>query len=137
VAKPGAQLVREIQEALGLPPAVVKKWRSKISAYKRAVATMEAGYTEDAFRAMVRARDALDKAIYDATAHVPYVPGGAPHLAPPIQKMEAERKELTSSTWHQAQEKGREANRRASEAEIKRLKEEEREARRPYEWMRR
>jgi len=85
VAKPPAQLDREIQEALGLPAAVVKKFRSKIATYKKAVATMEAGYTEDAFRAMVRARDAIDKAIYDATAYVPYVAGQPAHLAQPIQ----------------------------------------------------
>jgi hypothetical protein len=137
VAKPGAQLVREIQEALGLPPAIVKKWRSKISAYKRAVATMEAGYTEDAFRAMVRARDALDKAIYEAGAHVPYVADEPAHLSPAILALEKERVELLGKTWLQAQERGREVKRRAGEAEIKRLKEEEREAKRPYEWMRR
>ena len=47
------------------------------------------------------------------------------------------RKELVSSTWEQAKERGREANRRAGEEEIKCLHEKEREARRPYEWMRR
>jgi hypothetical protein len=135
VSKTPTQLEREIQEALGLPPAITKKWRAKVAAYKRAVAKMEAGYSDDAFRAMVRARDALDKMIYDATAHVPYVAGSPAHLAPPIQAMEVERKELIGRTWHQAQEKDREANYRSMRQEIKRLEEEQREAGRPYEWM--
>ena len=137
MAKTPAQLDREIQESIGLPAAVVKKWRSKVAAYKRAVSKMEAGYSEDAFRAMVKARDALDKTIYEAGAHVPYVAGRSAHLAPPIQAMEAEREELVGRTWSQAQEMGRAANERAHREEIKRLKEEEREAQRPYEWMRR
>lgn len=136
MSKTPSQLDRDIQESLGLPPAIVKKWRAKIAAYKRAVAAMETGYSDTAFRAMVKARDALDKAIYDATAHVPYVVGSPSHLAPPIQAMEAERKELLGRTWMLAQERGREANYRASREEIKRIVEEEREAKRPYEWMR-
>jgi len=135
VSKTPTQLDREIQDALGLPPTITKKWRTKIAAYKRTVAKMEAGYSDDVFRAMVKARDALDKVIYDATGRVPYVAGSPAHLAPPIQAMEAERKELLGRTWHQAQEKGREANYSRLRGEIKRLTEEEREAKRPYEWM--
>lgn len=137
MAKRGAQLDREIQEAIGLPPAVVKKWRSKVAAYKKAVAKMEAGYSEPAFWTMVRARDALDKMIYEATAYVPYVEGSPSHLSPPILALEKERAELVGKTWLQAQQKGREANERAHREGVKRLKEEEREINRPYEWMRR
>ena len=137
MAKSAAQLDREIAQSLGLPPAVLKKWRSKVAAYKRAIAKLEAGYSDDLFYATVRARDALDKMIYEATAHVPYDPAKPPHLSEAIQALERERKELVSSTWEQAKERGREANRRAGEAESKRLREEERETRRPYEWMRR
>jgi len=137
VAKSAAQLDREIAQSLGLPAEVTKKWRSKIAAYKRAIAKLEAGYSDDLFYAAVRARDALDKAIYEATAHVPYDPAKPAHTSDAIQALERERKELVSSTWEPAKEHGREANRRASEAESKRLREEEREARRPYEWMRR
>ena len=68
---------------------------------------------------------------------MPYVVGGKPHLSPPILALERERKELVSSTWDRAQERGREANYRSHQKEISRLKEEEREARAPYEWMRR
>lgn len=135
MSKTPTQIDREIQEALGLPPEIMKKWRSKIAAYKRAVAAMEAGYSDDAFRTMVKARDTLDKVIYEATGHVPYTAGRPAHLAAPIVAMEAERKELVGRTWHQAQEKGREANYRRLRGEIKRITEEEREAKRPYEWM--
>lgn len=135
MTKTPTQIDREIQEALGLPPAVMKKWRAKIAAYKKAVTAMEAGYSDTAFWAMVKARDVLDKVIYDATAHVPYVADRPRHLAAPIVAMVAERAELLGRTWDQAQEKGREANYRRLRGEIKRLTEEEREAKRPYEWM--
>ena len=135
MSKTPTQIDREIQEALGLPPEIMKKWRAKIAAYKKAVAAMEDGYSDTLFRAMVKARDVLDKVIYDATAHVPYTAGRPAHLAAPIVAMEAERKELLNRTWHQAQEKGREANHLRMRGEIKRITEEEREAKRPYEWM--
>lgn len=137
MAKSAAQLDREIAQSLGLPGAVTKKWRSKVAAYKRAIATLEESYSDDLFYAAVRARDALDKAIYEATAHVPYDPARPAHMSDAIQALERERKELVASTWEQAKERGREANRRASDAEVKRLREEEREAQRPYDWMRR
>ena len=86
---------------------------------------------------MARARDTLDKLIYEATAHVPYEAGRPAHLTEAIQALERERKALVASTWEQAQERGREANYRRSREESKRLEEEERESRRPYEWMRR
>lgn len=137
MAKTSAQLDREIAQTLGLPAEVVKKWRSKVAAYKRAIAKLEAGYSEDLFYAVVRARDALDKAIYDAAAHAPYVAGKSPYLSDAIQTLQRERDALVSSTWEQAQERGREANYRRGRQEIKRLKEEEHEVNRPYEWMRR
>lgn len=137
MATSAKQLEREIAQSLGLPPEVVKKWRAKIAAYKRAIAKLEEGYSEELFRAAVKARNALDNAIWEATAHVPYVAGRSASESPAIQALERERKELVSTTWEQAQERGREATRRAHEEEIKRLREEEREARRPYEWMRR
>ena len=129
MAKSAAQLDREIAQSLGLPPAVLKKWRSKVAAYKRAVGNLEAGYSDELFYAAVRARDALDKMIYKATAHVPYDPAKSAHTSDAIQALERERKELVSSTWESAKERGREANRRASDAESKRLREEERETR--------
>ena len=137
MAKSAAQLNREIAQALGLPAEVLKKWRSKVSAYKRAIAKLEAGYSDDLFLTAARARDALGKAIDEATAHVLYVPGKSAYESEAIQALERERKELVSSTWEQAKERGREANRRERDEEIKRLKEQEREAQRPYEWMRR
>lgn len=135
--KTAAALDRDIQEALGLPPEVTKRWKAKMAAYKRAVAELEAGYSDGGMDKMRRARDAMDKFLWDATAHVPYVPGGKPHLAPPIQKMQAERDALVQETWQRAQERGRAANYRASQAEIKRLRDEERKVNEPYEWMRR
>lgn len=72
MAKSAVQLDREIAQSLALPPAVLKKWRSKVAAYKRAIGRLEAGYSDDLFYAAVRARDALDKMIYEATAHAPY-----------------------------------------------------------------
>lgn len=137
MAKSAAQLEREIAQALGLPSAVTKKWRSKVAAYKRAIAALEEGYSEDLFHKAVRARDALDKVIDEAAAHVPYVPGQSPYESEAIQALSRERKDLVSSTWERAQDLGHEANRRAGESEIRRLREEEREARRPYDWMRR
>jgi hypothetical protein len=137
VTKTGTQLDREISEFVGLPAAIMKKWKSKVAAYKRAVAAVEEGYTDAGVLKMAKARDALDKLIYEATAHVPYVVGGKPHLSPPIQALEAERKELVSSTWERAKERGREANYRRGREEIAKLEEAERAARAPYEWMRR
>ena len=137
MTKTAAQLDREIAQSLGLPAVIMKKWRSKIAAYKRAIAKLEAGYSDDLFRAAVKVRDKLDDMINEAAAHAPYVPGQSPYLSDAIEALNRERKELVSSTWAQAQERGHEANRRAGEAESKRLREEEREARRPYEWMRR
>lgn len=135
--KSGTQLDREIAEALGLPAEITKKWKAKVAAYKRAVAAVEAGYSDEKHLKMAKARDALDKLIYEATAHVPYVVGGKPHLSPLIQALERERKELVASTWDRAQERGREANYQGYLKETKRLKEEEREANAPYAWMRR
>lgn len=137
MAKTAAQLEREVARALGLPPAVTKKWRSKVAAYKRAIVDLERGYSEELFRVAVRARDALDKVINEAAAHVPYVPGQSPYQSDAIQTLKRERQELVSSTWERAQERGYEANRRSYSEETKRLREEERESRRPYEWMRR
>lgn len=132
---PPAQLGREIAQVLGLPAEVLKKWRSKIGAYRRAAADVESGYSEAGYWKMVRARDALDKMINEAAAHVPYVAGKSQYESDAIQALERERKDLVSSTFEQAKERGREANYRASRAESKRLEEEEREARRPYAWM--
>ncbi len=137
MAKTAAQLTREIAQTLGLPAEVVKKWRSKVAAYKRAVADVEAGYTDEGHLKMARARDALDKMIYEAAGHVPYAPGKPAHESEPIRALERERKELVSSTWDQAQERGRAARYQRGRAEVKRLEEEAREARRPYDWMRR
>lgn len=137
MTKTGTQLDREIAEALGLPDEITKKWKSKVAAYKRAVADLEKGYSDAGHLKMAKARDALDKLIDIATAHVPYVPGGKPHLTPPIQALERERKELVSSTWDRAQERGREANYHRGRQEIERLKKEERTVHAPYEWMRR
>jgi hypothetical protein len=131
------QIEREIAQTLGLPAPVVKKWRSKVAAYKRAIAKLEAGYSDDLFFAAARARDALDNMIWEATAHVPYVAGQSASESDAIKALQRERKELVSSTWDQAKEKGVAANREALEKERKRLDEEIREARRPYEWMRR
>lgn len=136
MAKSAKQLEREIAQTLGLPATVMKKWRSKVAAYKRAIGKLEAGYSDDLFYAAARARDALDKVIHEATAYVPHDLSTPAYQSEAIQSLERERKELVSSTWELAKERGREANRRASDAEIKRLKEEEREAKRPYEWMR-
>lgn len=137
MAKTAAQLEREVARALGLPPTVTKKWRSKVAAYKRAIVNLEGGYSDELFRVAVRARDALDKVINEAAAHVPYVAGQSPYQSDAIQALERERKELVSSTWERAQERGHEANRRFYAEEMKRLREKEREARRPYDWMRR
>lgn len=137
MAKSASQLDREIAQVLGLPPAIMKKWASKIAAYKRAIAKLEEGYSEETFRAIVKARDGLDKMIDEAAAHAPYVAGQSPYLSAAIQGLQRERDALVSSTWTQAQELGREANYRRGRKEIERLKEEEREVKRPYEWMRR
>jgi len=143
VAKTPVQLDREIAQSLGLPPAVVKKWRSKIAAYKRAVVLVENGDTStEAILKMAKARDALDKTIYEAGAHVPYVVGQSRTEArgpeaDAIKALQRERDELVSSTFQQAQERGRAVRQKSYEAEIERLREEEREAQRPYEWMRR
>jgi len=137
MAKSAAQLDREIAQTLGLPPAIMKKWRSKVAAYKRAIGKLEEGYSDDLFHAAVKARGKLDDTINEAAAYAPYVPGQSPYLSDAIQALENERKQLVSSTWQQAQEKGREASYKRGREESKRLQEEEREARRPYEWMRR
>lgn len=137
MAKTPAQLDREIQSGLGLPAEVMKRWRTKVAAYKRAVADVEAGYSEAGWRAMMKARDALDKAIDHAAAHAPYTAGRSPYLAEPVVALSDERKDLVSRTWEAAQVKGREANYRANRAKSRQIDEEIREANRPYEWMKR
>jgi cell division septum initiation protein DivIVA len=137
VATPPAQLDREIVQSLGLPAAILKKWKSKIAAYKRAVARVAAGYTDADYWKMVKARDALDKMISEAAVHVPYVAGKSQYESDAIQALERERKLLVSLTWEKAQEQGRTANYLAQQIEIEKLKQEEREAKRPYEWMKR
>lgn len=115
----------------------MKKWKTKVTAYKRAISKLEAGYNDDHFYGAVRARDALDKAINDAAAYVPYVPGQPAHTAKAIQSLEHERQALVSSTWLQAQERGRAANYQSGREQIAKLKEEEHEDQRPTAWMRR
>jgi len=137
MAKKASQLDTEIQTALGLPPAVVKKFKSKLAAYRKAVADLEAGYTDAKLMKMAKARDAIDYTIWDATAHVPYDAGKAASSAAPIVEMQRERDELVRSTWERAKERGHEANAKAHSTERKRIDEEIREANRPYEWMKR
>lgn len=136
MSKTPAELDREVQEAIGLPPAVMKKWRTKITACKKALRELGAGYSEPAYWKAVRARDALDKMIYEAAGHVPYGTGPA-HLAPPIVAMEAEKKALLEGGMEAVSARGRDANARARAEETKRLRAEEREIQRPYDWMKR
>lgn len=126
MTKTPAQLERDLAQLL-LPPEVIKKWRAKVAAYRRAIIRLEAGYSEDLFQGAVRARNALDSAIYDAVGHVAYVPGQPAYASEGIQALERERKELVSSTWEQAQERGREVNYQRSRDQIKRIREEEHE----------
>ncbi len=136
MTKTPAQLDREIAQTI-LPPAVMRKWNSKIGAYKRAISKLEAGYSDELFKVAARARDALDKTINDAAAYVPYTPGQSPYLSEALQALERERKQLvSSSTLQQADERGREANYQRSRVQLQKLKEEEREAQRPITWMR-
>lgn len=137
MAKSTAKIATEIQELLGLPPTAVKKWRTKMAAFRKAANDLAYGYTDAGMERMRKTRDAIDKAIYDAVAEVPYVPGAKQHLAPPILKMEAERQKLVDELWEPSIAKGRAANEQASRAELKRLDEAIRERDRPYDWMRR
>ncbi len=132
-----ASLDRDIQAALGLPAAVIKRWRTKVAAYRKAVRELEGGYSDAGVMKLAKARDALDTAIWDASAHIPYSPDQKPHLSPPIVELQRERDELVRGTYTQAQAAGREANERASRAELKRIDAEIRERDRPYDWMRR
>ncbi len=132
-----SQLNREIAQAIGLPEEVLKKWRARTTAYKRAITALEVSYGDTAFRAAVQARRALDKALDEAAAHVPYVPGRSPFLSEAIQTLERERKELVSNTLAQAEHRGREANRQRHHEASTRLRDEQRAANRELSWMRR
>ncbi len=132
-----SKIGREVQALLGLPSEVVKRVRTKMAAYRKAVREVESGYSDAGLRKMAKARDAIDYAISDAVAHVPYVPGEKPHLSPAIVELERERNELVRGTWEAALERGRSANASAHRAEIKRLDEEIREANRPFDWIKR
>jgi hypothetical protein len=134
MSKTPAELDREVQEAVGLPPAIVKKWRTKIAACKKTLRELEASYSEPAFWKAVRARDALDKIIDEACQHA-YTPGASPYQSPPIAAMVEEKKALYEGGLEPVSARGREANYRARMEESKRLKAEEREIQRPYDWM--
>lgn len=130
------KIAQDIQAVVGLTPATMKKWKAKVSAFRKAAAELAEGYTDAGNTRMIKARNALDDTIYDAVADVPYVPGSPQHLAPPIIELNRQRVKLVDELWESSEAKGKEANYKAGQAAIKKLDAEIREQNRPYDWMR-
>lgn len=108
--------------------AIYPKWQRAIAATRRAIADVESG-GED-WMSIKRAKDRLYKLVDEGAKHSPLS-----YKEPALELLYAEMKTLPSI--EQATERGRQVRERQQREEIKRLREEEREARRPYEWMRR
>jgi hypothetical protein len=108
--------------------AIYPKWQRAIAAAQRAIAEVEAG-AED-WKPIQRAKDRLYKLVDEAAALAPLS-----YKDPALDLLLAEIKALPSID--SATSRGRDARDKQRSAELKRLREEEREARRPYEWMRR
>lgn len=108
--------------------AIYPKWQRSIAAARRAIADVAAG--DEDWKPIQRAKDRLHKLIDEAAAHSPLS-----YKEPALDLLYAEIKALSSI--EDAVNQGRDARIKARNEEIKRLREEEREARRPYEWMRR
>ncbi len=119
---------RAIPEQYLAIAAIYPKWQRAIATARRAIAAVEAG--DDDWQAIKRAKDRLYKIVDEAAAYAPLT-----YKDPAIEALLAEIAALPSID--QATERGREARGRERSAELKRLREEEREAQRPYEWMRR
>ena len=108
--------------------AVYPKWQRAMATARRAIAEVEGG--NDDWMSIKRAKDRLYKLVDEAAAHAPLT-----YKDPAVEALLGEISALTSI--EQATERGRAARDRERSAELKRLREEELEARRPYEWMRR
>jgi lysophospholipase L1-like esterase len=105
-----------------------KKWASKKKAYLKQLQALSRG--DGDFDAAVRARDRLSNMINEAAGYAP-----KSYLDPVIESLNTEYDALPKIG--EAVEAGRQARRAEGEAEIKRLKAEEREVNREFDWMRR
>jgi hypothetical protein len=108
--------------------ALYPKWQRAIAAARRAIADVEAGSGD--LNPLFRAKDRLYKLIDEAAGHAPLG-----YQDPAVTSLYAEIEALPKPS--EVEERGRQARERAQRGEIKRLREEERELRRPNEWMRR
>jgi lysophospholipase L1-like esterase len=110
-----------------LPAPLLKRWKRAIGDYKRAIAAIEAGDAaarEDAQRARERMRKLRD----EAAGHAP-----GSYNDPALHDLDAEESALPKIA--EAEERGREARYKSGQVEIKKLREEEREANREHAWM--
>jgi len=108
--------------------AIYPKWQRAMAAVRRAIAAVEGG--SDDWQSIKRAKDRLYKLVDEAAREAP-----TSYRDPAINVLYGEIAALPSID--QATERGRQVREKQQRAEIERLREEEREARRPYEWMRR
>ena len=125
---------RAIPEQYLAIAAIYPKWQRAMATARRAIAEVETGTGSETgredWKALQRVKDRLYKLVEEAAAHAPLS-----YKDPSITALYGEIKALPS--MEETVNKGREARIKERDAEIKRLREEEREARRPYDWMRR
>jgi hypothetical protein len=130
MTKTPTQLDAEIAASLATSAIapVLKKWRAGVAAYRRAVAQLEAG--ADDWQPARKALDKLDKLIHQAAQHAPLS-----YKDPAVDALHQEKAALPS--FSEARERGQAVRSKARDVEIGKLRTEEREARRPYDWMKR
>ena len=119
---------RAIPEQYLAIAVIYPKWQRAMANARRAIAEVEAG--SDDWKAIQRAKDRLYKLVDEAAGHAPLS-----YKDPAVAELHTEISSLPSI--EQATERGRAARGRERDTETKRLREEEREAQRPYDWMRR
>jgi hypothetical protein len=115
------------QRAIATARRAIPKWQRAIATARRAITDVETG-AED-WMPIKRAKDRLYKLVDEAATRSPLS-----YKEPALELLYAEISALPSI--EAATERGREVRERAQRGEIKRLREEEREAQRPYAWMR-
>ena len=104
------------------------KWQRAFASARRVIADVEAG--DEDWMAIKRAKDRLYKLVGEAAGHAPLS-----YKDPAVEALLNEISTLPSI--EDATRRGGEARQTKWSAEMKRLREEEREAQRPHEWLRR
>jgi hypothetical protein len=120
-------LDRDIAASISID-RVKKRWRSKLAAYQRAIAALEAG--TGGLEPAERALTGMYKVIDEMAQHAP-----KSYADPETKALQAELDSRVKIT--DAQSRGLESRQRARSEEIRELRNQEREANRSIDWMRR